>query len=302
MQNVLQQSASFSLVPILPATSDHANNPEMKDGFLIHPFGSTDNSYFMDPEQQRLQWYEVVWFISAEGMITVDSQRQALRNQAIYYFVPGQMRQFQFAGNMLGYRIAFSQDFLNSGRHSRSIDAWMEATNINSLPVVIDAGDDFRQDLEEIIRKMQREFTNYYLLRSEILCGLLNILIIHFSRKLNASAKDFTFSKDTDLVMKFKSLLKRDFLTRKQVGDYAGELCVTANYLNRTVKKITGFTASHHIQQQIILEAKRKAMQSNVSMKEIAYFLGFDNLAHFSKFFKNNSGMNFSTFKKGLMS
>ena len=76
-------------------------------------------------------------------------------------------------------------------------------------------------------------------------------------------------------------------------------ICVSPpNYLNRTVKKMTGLTASYHIQQQIILEAKRQAIHSNVSMKEIAYFLGFDNLAHFSKFFKNNSGMSFSTFKK----
>jgi len=37
-----------------------------------------------------------------------------------------------------------------------------------------------------------------------------------------------------------------------------------------------------------------------MSMKEIAYHLGFDNLAHFSKFFKNNCGVNFTAFKKGL--
>ena len=85
------------------------------------------------------------------------------------------------------------------------------------------------------------------------------------------------------------------------VSDYAGQLYVTPNYLNRTVKKITGFTASHHIQQHIITEAKRQAMFSLSSMKEIAYSLGFDNLAHFSKFFKTNSGMSFRDFKKGLV-
>jgi AraC-like DNA-binding protein len=35
-------------------------------------------------------------------------------------------------------------------------------------------------------------------------------------------------------------------------------------------------------------------------MKEIAYNLGFDNLAHFSKFLRNNCGMNFTDYKKGL--
>jgi AraC-like DNA-binding protein len=68
--------------------------------------------------------------------------------------------------------------------------------------------------------------------------------------------------------------------------------------LNRIVKKLSGFPVSYHIQQQIVLEAKRLAHYSDRSMKEIAYMLGFEDLAHFSKFFKNNSGMNFSNFKK----
>ncbi|WP_409998185.1 helix-turn-helix domain-containing protein [Escherichia coli] len=45
-------------------------------------------------------------------------------------------------------------------------------------------------------------------------------------------------------------------------------------------------------------EAKRMAIYSETSMKEIAYSLGFDNLAHFSKFFKNNSGSSFSNYRK----
>ena len=39
-------------------------------------------------------------------------------------------------------------------------------------------------------------------------------------------------------------------------------------------------------------------MHSQVSMKEVAYGLGFDNLAHFSKYFKTNSGINFTDFKR----
>ena len=154
---------------------------------------------------------------------------------------------------------------------------------------------------EEIGQKMKKEFSNYYLLRSEILSGLLNILMIHFSRKFLTRNDEMAYTKDAELVRNFKILLKKWFITKKLVADYASELCVTPNHLNRTVKKITGFTASHHIQQYIILEAKRQAIHSNGSMKEIAYLLGFDNLAHFSKFFKNNSGMNFTSFKKTLV-
>jgi len=48
------------------------------------------------------------------------------------------------------------------------------------------------------------------------------------------------------------------------------------------------------------MEAKRYAMYSALTMKEVADRLGFDDCAHFSKFFRNFSGTNFSTFKRGF--
>lgn len=57
-------------------------------------------------------------------------------------------------------------------------------------------------------------------------------------------------------------------------------------------------TDGYHIRQRVILEARRRAANSDVSMKEIAYYLGFDDTAHFSKFFKTAYGKNFTEFKK----
>ena len=70
------------------------------------------------------------------------------------------------------------------------------------------------------------------------------------------------------------------------------------NYLNTMAKRVSGFTARHHIQQRIVVEAKRQASWEGISLKEIAYRLGFDNPSHFSKFFKKTSGINFSEFKR----
>ena len=101
-----------------------------------------------------------------------------------------------------------------------------------------------------------------------------------------------------EIVQQFMSLLEKNYKEQKMVADYASMLSVTPNYLNEIVKKTTGFSAGHHIRQRIVLEAKRQATYSGNCMKEIAYFLGFCDMAHFSKFFKNTTGMNFSDFKK----
>jgi AraC-like DNA-binding protein len=250
--------------------------------------------------QDRLTLYEFIWLKSAEGTIIVDHTISAVRQQAVYCFLPGQVRHFHFTGRVCGFRLSFSREFLFLGSNISSIDNWLDEHLNPAVPVII-AGEKLENEIDGICRKMQEEVEQRYLLHDALLSGLLNMLMIYFSRNVTEPEGGATGSGDRLLVSSFKSLLKQRFIEKKQVADYADELCVTANYLNRTVKKITGITASHHIQQQIILEAKRMAIYSNESMKQIAYRLGFDDLAHFSKFFKNKSGMSFTCFKKASL-
>ena len=96
-------------------------------------------------------------------------------------------------------------------------------------------------------------------------------------------------------------MLDKNFREEKMVSSYAAQLYVTANYLNRIVKKNTGYSAGHHIRQRVVLEAKRMARYSDSGMKKIAYELGFLDSAHFSRFFKSFGGTNFSEFKRGAL-
>lgn len=251
-------------------------------------------------EEDRVLYFETLWFTNSSGVIKVDSAIIEIKPNTVYCLAPGQMRSYCFDQNPEGYRIAFSADFFFLGAAQTRMASWLDQYGAGNNIPIIEADDEMQMEITAIVKRMQKEYFNYYLLRAEILSGLLNILIIHLSRRLQAPVAEPVLSKDNELVRNFKRLLKKHIINKKQVADYAGELYVTPNYLNKVVKKLTGFTASYHIQQQIILEAKRQAIQSNRSMKEIAYCLGFDNLAHFSKFFKNNSGMNFTSYKREL--
>ena len=122
--------------------------------------------------------------------------------------------------------------------------------------------------------------------------------MLYLSRKSGAGDSPGVYDKDLQLVKRFMMLLRENIVHKKMVANYAGELCVTPGYLNRVVKKVSGFPASYHIQQYIILEAKRQAIHLGSTMKEIAYTLGFTDPAHFSKFFKNGNGASFSQFKR----
>lgn len=268
--------------------------------FEIHKLDASGAERMLfNGRQERLQHFEIIWFKSGDGHLCIDTVQHEITDNMIFCVTPGQVRSYHSdAAN--GYYISFSQDFLYRWATYTMGTTWLDSNIYGMGHSVICPDREMQMEIEDVMIKMLREFTHHYLLRSEILAGLLNILVIYFTRKLHIRGNELVLSKETEMVRKFIALVKVHYKAKKFVADYASELCVTANHLNRIVKKITGTPASSHIQQHIIMEAKRQALHANVSMKEIAYLLGFEDHSHFSKYFKNNSGMNFSSFKKGL--
>ena len=94
----------------------------------------------------------------------------------------------------------------------------------------------------------------------------------------------------------FRRMLFQDFRSKKKVKDFAAALNMTEKSLNEMVKEHTGNSASRIIYNQIVLEAKRLLL-TGISAKEAAYELGFDDPAHFSKFFKAQTGQSPSEFR-----
>lgn len=113
---------------------------------------------------------------------------------------------------------------------------------------------------------------------------------------LNASQTDNTY-----LVSHFHKLVSRHFLSKRKVTDYASLLTVSANHLNRTVKEITGKTASESISEMLVQEAKAVLKYTDSTISEIAYQLNFSEPAAFNRFFKKMTGDTPMAFRKNAL-
>lgn len=238
--------------------------------------------------------YTILWLKEGEGTYMADVNAAPMDVDTIYFFKPQQALSLLMPGVVQGYVIHFSLDFLGVRPDTFQQFTGSSLFDVLSGTLVIATGQD--DSLDVLVNKMKEQGAE-----DPIVPELMKVMLLLLNQKSNTVAEKVNGYGNIFLVKKFFNLLEQNFLTMKMVNNYARELSVTPNYLNETIKKNTGFSARHHIQQRVIMEAKRKIMQEGLSMKEIAYYLGFDDSYHFSKYFKNVSGSNFSDFRKQTM-
>lgn len=262
---------------------------------------------------QRSESFEIVWIKKGSGVYLIDLEKHVLMEDRVFCIDVGQLHFLQANTDLVGYRLSFSPLFLslsgsNSGCHPDSTSGCWPENNGWSLfdkrycpqgtARIILVDDELKREMEIIFQKMIAELTGSSSLRSDILKGWLKILMIRLARRLERKSPVKAEGRNTELIQRFLTLLERDLTKRKSVGHYARDLGVTPNYLNEVVKRLTGSQAYSHIQQRKVLEAKRQAIYKGMNMKEVADYLGFEDQSHFSRFFKDKSGSNFTEFKK----
>ena len=246
-------------------------------------------------------YYEIFWIKKGSGKFGIDMQTQQISHNSIVLLSPGQHFRFEWLDIIEGYSIRFSQEFLClTGRETSELFHSTKLMCETIFPAIyVDLP--LQEEINLIVLNMIKEYSSYLKSRTEALQSLLKMLIIHLSRKFDCSITPLAIGTNGELIKKFMLLVNKNFIQNKMVNDYASDLFVTPNYLNSVVKKVTGYSASYHIQQRIILEAKRLALDPEINMKEIGYKLGYEDVAHFSKFFKINGGVNFTNFRKQLL-
>lgn len=274
-------------------------NSSNKSAFEIYAIEGPekDAPSFIEKHIQRN--FEIVVILKGSGFHNVNKYKYQLSENKIYCVCPGQEHQLIFMPGTKGYLISFTDDFLRNGGREMESDhnSYLVREFLQAPELAINK--EALEDMQDVIVLLLKERQRYSLVRTDILRSYLKTFMIFFRNELQRAIPYCVKKTSFTLVNDFFSLLENSYKDNRLVGHYAKELFVTANYLNHLIKSRTGFSARYHIQQRILLAAKA-AVWNNSSMKEIAFNLGFEDMAHFSKYFKNVSGLNFREFRRTI--
>ncbi|MPM81364.1 HTH-type transcriptional activator RhaS [bioreactor metagenome] len=226
-----------------------------------------------------------------------------IEDRQLYFVLPGQMHRLTFDEKPQGRIVSFTEEFLISNAIPEYLvnDIYLFDDYGQSPPLPVNEGSlEVYQNLFNQIELFSSSLEKYTL---EAVGALVKLLLIQCNNHCSLHKTDNPqFLETTNhLLRNFKQLLNRHFVEWHMVTDYADKLAVTPDYLNKTVKSITGKSAKEHIQSKLIVEAKRSLLFSGLTSKELAYALGFDESAHFNNFFKKNTGLTPTEFKTSLI-
>jgi AraC family transcriptional activator of pobA len=156
-----------------------------------------------------------------------------------------------------------------------------------------------------IYNKMLEEIGSDYIYKYDLIRNYL-MEMIHYAIKIRPTE---TLYQHTDanarITSVFTELLERQFpiespnqrFTLRSARDFAEQLAVHVNHLNRAIRLTTGKTTTEHIFERLTSEAKALLKHTNWNISEISYSLGFEEPAHFNHFFKKQTSMSPTMFR-----
>ena len=203
-----------------------------------------------------------------------------------------------------GYACLFTEEFLKLSERSESL-LQSPLFKIGGTPI-LRLTKAQEQTIVPLFQKMIAEQDTSYVYKDELIRNCIQLLI-HEALKLQPSEnqpKEKNASNRITAV--FLELLERQFpiesidrpLELKTANDFAQQLSVHANYLNRSVKEVTGKPTTAHITERIISEAKALLQHTDWNIADIAYALGFEYPTYFNNYFKKVTGTNPKTLRE----
>ncbi|MDM1297699.1 AraC family transcriptional regulator [Empedobacter falsenii] len=283
----MQNSENHDSVPIISIQSFRKRQLVGRDELL---FNELHGERHIDKPHKH-DFFVIILFDKASGTHNIDSKDYPINDKEIHILFPGQMHKWQINDGTIGYQLmterSFFEQFAPYFRFS--------FTNYQNHPVIKLSDEAFSKLMYEfnaIKEELKSENSLVHLInaRAAVIAAIV-------SKEAEQIFTEFKVYQSNPRLAKFNMLIDEFYKEEKSVVFYAEKLHISANYLNILCKKHLKVSATQLIQQRIIIEAKRHLKSGDLSIKEIAFDLGFTDHAYFSNFFKAQTNITPSEFR-----
>lgn len=247
-------------------------------------------------------FHTIAWNTGKQQKIFIDEVEYDFAENAVLPIMFNQSFRFERSSDIIAWQ--FNREFYCIVNHDAEVGCvgFIFFGPSPTMFIQLDPAD--AEDYKQLLRVFEEEFDSDEEIKGEMLRMLLVQLIIKTTRlaKKQYLETPEPAEEKFNLIRQYNLYVEIHFRKEHQVQFYAG-------LLNKSPKTISNYFTLYskksplqYIHDRIIMEAKRLFYYTDKSVKEIADELGFDDVSHFSKFFKKYTSQSPSELKKPLLS
>jgi AraC-like DNA-binding protein len=245
-------------------------------------------------------FYSIFWIESGEAIHATEFVEYSLKADTILFVPPGLKHRMYIDKSVGGIYILFNEDFIQYNRKNHLPLKEYRLFNNSDFKSLIKVASVERKKLNNITEMIFEEIQKSDEYSQDIVLNLLHLFLLESRRIFDQQyqePKEVTEETPDNTIIRFKQLIEENYTKQKSVSPYAEMLNINASCLNELTKRTTGITAGELIRNRVIDETKKLLFSGSLSGKEIAFQLGFDDPAYFSRFFKKYTGTTLKEFR-----
>lgn len=216
-------------------------------------------------------------------MNVIDFEEYQIKPNRLFVMQPKQVHNWSYSKESKGYILVFDKHLVQ--------EFPMDLMDI----AFFDLNTKTTQLLKPLFKHLIEESNKKDKLAEKSIISGINYLLLYLTRMLG----DLKFIKKSKPknVLKFSKIVADSISENISVKEYADRLCLTVEKLNKLCKESYGQSPKTIILDKKITEAKRLLYFTDLSVKEIAFRLGFEDSSYFSRIFKQKTKISPSDFK-----
>ena len=284
---------NLHIIPGIDEFFSHFRSPlrSRKKEFIAYRLKDLTAGSYKDPGGCLRNLFYTISLVENDAIVyTVNNNAPRIsRAHTLIFTSPFHIYKFSSGPSPEGLSISFSDEFVHAAfskmEFQKEFPFLWTNDNIFYLPP------ENARILQELGQKMLHEYEHNHLFSENIIRDYLHIFLTEIKRIIHRVDAIVDNSAEYILLQQFFLLVNNRYPLVRTVEYVAGCLGVTPARLWLAVKRLTGQTPSEIINKRILVEAQSLLRHSSLTVSEIADLLNFKEKSHFTRFFKNITGM-----------
>ncbi len=273
-------------------------DPRFPEEFCILTFGEIPKIQF--ESYCRANFYQQIWITEGTAVFEIDMKTVTLKKDHYICIGKDMVYRFDNTSTYSGYIVNFTEFYFDRSEQDRMFlqNARIFKEHPQPMPLSNMSLSSDSLGLEYGL-KLYADRSNP--LWDDIMHTLLKLYLYRSETTLTQSgASSFVLDPNKKLVNDFKQLVNDHFIEHKDLAFYTEQLGISSRQLLYATKQALGKNAKEVIIEKVIIEGKRFLTYSGLSVKQVAYCLGFNEPNNFSIFFHKYTGLTPLAFKKNV--